>query len=88
MTKSPNCGSLLRALRAWISAGELVERGVVRQFVPRVIPRIATQASAEVVEKWAGRVIPVLSSVIGGALNYFFIRAWSEREQNTSGKNT
>jgi uncharacterized protein (DUF697 family) len=58
---------------------ELLERGVVRQFVPRVIQRIATQASGEVVEKWAGRVIPVLSSVIGGALNYFFIRAWSER---------
>ncbi|MGZ4788403.1 MAG: EcsC family protein [Thermoanaerobaculia bacterium] len=58
---------------------ELVERGVVRQFVPRVISRIATQASGEVVEKWAGRVIPVLSSVIGGALNFFFIRAWSER---------
>jgi len=58
---------------------ELVERGVVRQFVPRVISRIATQASGEVVEKWAGRVIPLLSSVLGGALNYFFIRAWSER---------
>jgi len=58
---------------------ELVERGVMRQFVPRVISKIATQASGEVVEKWAGRVIPVLSSVIGGALNYFFIRAWSER---------
>ena len=58
---------------------ELLERGVVRQFVPRVISRIATQASGEVVEKWAGRVIPVLSSVIGGALNFFFIRAWSER---------
>jgi len=58
---------------------ELVERGVVRQFVPRVIAKIATQASTDVVEKWAGRVIPVLSSVIGGALNYYFIRAWSER---------
>lgn len=58
---------------------ELVERSVVRQFVPRVISKIATQASAEVVEKWAGRLIPVLSSAIGGALNYYFIRAWSER---------
>jgi len=58
---------------------ELVERSVVRQFVPRVIQRIATQASGEVVEKWAGRVIPLLSSVIGGALNYYFIRAWSQR---------
>ena len=60
---------------------ELVERGVMRQFVPRVISKIATQASTEVVEKWAGRVIPVLSSVIGGALNYFFIRAWAERAE-------
>jgi len=58
---------------------ELVERGVMRQFVPGVISKIATQASTEVVEKWAGRMIPLLSSVIGGALNYFFIRAWSER---------
>ena len=60
---------------------ELVERGVMRQFVPRVISKIATQASTEVVEKWAGRVIPLLSSVIGGALNYYFIRAWSERAE-------
>lgn len=58
---------------------ELVERGVMRQFVPRVISKIATQASADVVEKWAGRVIPILSSFIGGALNYLFIRAWAER---------
>jgi len=58
---------------------ELLERSVVRQFVPRVIQRVASQASAEVVEKWAGRIIPVLSSVIGGALNFYFIRAWSQR---------
>jgi uncharacterized protein (DUF697 family) len=58
---------------------ELLEREVVQRFVPKVIQRIATQASAEVVEKWAGRVIPVLSSVIGAALNYYFIRTWGER---------
>jgi uncharacterized protein (DUF697 family) len=58
---------------------ELVERQVVQRFVPKVIQRIATRASAEVVEKWAGRVIPILSSVIGGALNYYFVRTWGER---------
>ena len=26
-----------------------------------------------------GRLIPVLSSVIGGGLNYYFVRAWGER---------
>jgi hypothetical protein len=58
---------------------ELVEKGIVSRFVPRVIQRIAVQASGEVVEKWAGRVIPVLSSVIGGSLNYYFVRAWGQR---------
>jgi uncharacterized protein (DUF697 family) len=58
---------------------ELMERQLVQRFVPKVIQRIATQASTEAVEKWAGRVVPVLSSVIGGALNYYFIRTWGER---------
>ncbi len=58
---------------------ELVEKEVVQRFVPKVIQRIATRASTEVVEKWAGRLIPVVSSAIGAALNYYFLRAWSER---------
>jgi hypothetical protein len=58
---------------------ELLEREVVNRFVPKVIQRIAARASAEVVEKWAGRLIPLASSVIGCALNYYFVRAWGER---------
>src|ERR1700694_5017240 len=58
---------------------ELLEREVVNKFVPRVIQRIAARASAEVVEKWAGRLIPLASSAIGAALNYWFVRAWGER---------
>jgi uncharacterized protein (DUF697 family) len=58
---------------------ELIEKELVNKFVPRVIQRIAVSASAEVVEKWAARVIPVLSSVMGAGLNYYFIRAWGER---------
>ncbi len=58
---------------------ELVEKEVVNRFVPRVIQRIAVKASTEVVEKWAGRVIPVVSSLIGAALNYYFVRTWGER---------
>ena len=58
---------------------ELLEKEVVSKFVPRVIQRIAARASAEVVEKWAGRVIPLASSAIGAGLNYWFVRAWGER---------
>src|SRR5690242_5534017 len=58
---------------------ELLEKGVVKRFVPRVIQRIAVQASGEVVERWSGRLIPIPSSLIGAGLNYYFVRAWGER---------
>jgi len=58
---------------------DLVEKEVINRFVPRVIQRIAARASAEVVEKWAGRVIPLASSAIGAGLNYWFVRAWGQR---------
>jgi hypothetical protein len=58
---------------------ELLEKEVINKFVPKVIQRIAAKASAEVVEKWAGRLIPLASSAIGAALNYWFVRAWGER---------
>jgi hypothetical protein len=58
---------------------DLLEKEVVNRFVPRVIQRIAARASAEVVEKWAGRMIPLISSAIGAGLNYWFVRAWGER---------
>jgi hypothetical protein len=47
-----------------------------------VIQRIAAKASAEVVEKWAGRLIPLASSAIGAGLNYWFVRAWGERAKS------
>jgi EcsC protein family len=58
---------------------DLLEKELVNKFVPRVIQRIAARASVEVVEKWAGRVIPLVSSALGAGLNYWFVRAWGER---------
>jgi hypothetical protein len=58
---------------------ELLEKEVVNRFVPRVIQRIAVQASSDVVERWAGRLVPVLSSAIGATLNYYFVRTWGRR---------
>src|ERR1019366_1650675 len=39
-------------------------------------------ASAEVVEKWRGRLIPLASSAIGAGLNYWFVRAWGQRAKS------
>src|SRR6202140_3798743 len=58
---------------------DLLEKEVVNRFVPRVIQRIAARASAEVVEKWAGRMIPLVSSALGAGLIYWFVRAWGQR---------
>jgi EcsC protein family len=58
---------------------DLLEKEVLNKFVPRVIERIAAQASKDVVEKWAGRVIPLASAAIGAGLNYWFVKAWGER---------
>jgi EcsC protein family len=58
---------------------DLLEKNVVNRLVPKIIQRIAAKASAEFVEKWTGRLIPILSSVIGASLNYYFVRGWGER---------
>jgi len=58
---------------------ELVEKQVVSKFIPRVIQRIAASASAEIAEKWTARLVPVVSSIIGAGLNYYFMRVWGER---------
>jgi len=60
---------------------EVLEKEVVYRFVPKVIQRIAVQASKEAVEKWSGRMIPIASSAIGAGLNYYFVRAWGQRSQ-------
>jgi len=58
---------------------DLLEKNLVNRFIPRIIQRIAAKASAEFVEKWSARFIPVASSLIGGVLNYYFVRGWGER---------
>jgi len=58
---------------------ELLEKQLISKFIPRVIQRIAVSASAEIVEKWTARLVPVVSSVIGGGLNYYFVKLWGQR---------
>src|ERR1700719_1558962 len=58
---------------------DLLEKNLVNRLIPTIIQKIAAKASAEFVEKWAGRVIPVASSLIGAVLNYYFVRGWAAR---------
>lgn len=60
---------------------DFLEKQAVERMVPRIIDRMAVKLGAEVAEKWAGRIIPVLSAGAAGALNYYFVRAWGRRAQ-------
>jgi hypothetical protein len=60
---------------------DFLEKQAVGRLVPRIIDRIAVKVGTEVAEKWAGRIVPVLSAGAAGALNYYFVRAWGRRAQ-------
>jgi hypothetical protein len=77
-------------LDLWIAAAsaagldmgrDFLEKQAVERLVPRIIDRIAVRVGAEVAEKWAGRIVPVLSAGAAGALNYYFVRGWGRRAQ-------
>jgi uncharacterized protein (DUF697 family) len=58
---------------------EIIERTLVKSFVQRVIGRMATRFSTEFAEKAVARSIPIVSSAVGAALNYYFVKAWGNR---------
>jgi uncharacterized protein (DUF697 family) len=58
---------------------ELLEKTLLRGFVERVIGRMASRLSTEMAEKAVARSVPILSSAVGAALNYYFVRAWGNR---------
>jgi EcsC protein family len=60
---------------------DVLQKQAIERLVPRIIDRIAVKVGSEVAEKWAGRIVPVLSAGAAGALNYYFVRAWGRRAQ-------
>jgi hypothetical protein len=60
---------------------DLVRKQVIERFVPRIIERIAARAGTEMAENGLFRLVPVLGSVMGGTLNYYFVRGWGRRAQ-------
>ena len=60
---------------------DFLEKQAMERLVPRIIDRTAVKVGAEVAEKWAGRVVPVLSAGFAATINYYFVRAWGRRAQ-------
>ena len=60
---------------------DLAEKQILEKLAPRIARRFAEKLGAEAAEKWMGRLVPIASSAIGGALNFSFVRAWGRRAQ-------
>ena len=67
----------LRGVGNWLTREGLTE------FLPRVLPRLLTRLSLKLTEeetaKLIGRIIPGVSAVIGGSVDYGFMRIAGER---------
>lgn len=75
-------------IQLWIAAAtaagvdlgrDFLGKQAMEQVVPRIIDRIAVKVGADVAEKWAGRLIPVVGMGAGAAINYCFVRSWGRR---------
>ena len=60
---------------------DLAGKQMCEKIAPRVAKQLATKLGTETAEKWVGRMIPLASSAIGGALNFAFVRGWGRRAQ-------
>jgi uncharacterized protein (DUF697 family) len=60
---------------------DFLGKHAAEMIVPRIIDRIAIKMGSEVAEKWAGRLVPVISAGFAATLNYYFVRAWGKRAQ-------
>ena len=76
------CGVVRDAAASGIDYGkDLAEKQILEKVIPRIAERLAARIGAETAEKWAGRLIPLASSAIAGALNFSFVRGWGRRVQ-------
>lgn len=77
-----------RRVQMWMAAAaaagvdfskDLAEKQMVEKLAPRIARSLAVRIGEESAEKWVGRMVPLASSAIGGALNYSFVRTWGRR---------
>jgi hypothetical protein len=79
-----------RRVQMWLAAAaatgidfskDIAEKQMIEKLAPRLASRLAIRIGEESAEKWIGRIVPLASSAIGGALNYSFVKTWGRRVQ-------
>jgi uncharacterized protein (DUF697 family) len=73
---------LAAATAAGVDLGrDVLEKQAFERIVPRIVDQIAVKVGAEVAEKWAARIVPIVSAGAAATINYYFVRAWGRRAQ-------
>lgn len=67
----------LRGIGNWLTREGMAQ--VLPDLLPRVLARVSVELTTEQAAKWIGRIIPGVSAVVGGAVDYTFLRAAGER---------
>ncbi len=67
----------LRGVGNWLTREGMAQ--VLPDLLPRVLARVSVELTTEQAAKWIGRIIPGVSAVVGGAVDYTFLRAAGER---------
>jgi len=67
----------LRGIGNWLTREGMAQ--VLPDILPRVLARLSVELTSEQAAKWVGRMIPGVSAVVGGAVDYAFLRAAGER---------
>jgi hypothetical protein len=67
----------LRGIGNWLTREGMAQ--FLPEILPRVLARLSVELTTEQAAKWIGRLIPGVSAVVGGAVDYAFLRAAGER---------
>lgn len=63
-----------------VNAGrEQFEKLVLNRAVPNLLRAAATKMGSDLLRRAATKIIPVISSAVGGAVNYYFVGLWGAR---------
>jgi hypothetical protein len=67
----------LRGIGSYLTREGLVH--MVPEVLPKLMARLSVEITADQTAKWAGRIIPGLGAVVGGAIDYSFLRIAGQR---------
>ncbi|HEX6543596.1 MAG TPA: EcsC family protein [Ktedonobacterales bacterium] len=67
----------LRGIGNWLTREGLIQ--ALPQVLPKVLTRMSIQLTEDQAAKWIGRIIPGVGAVVGGGIDYAFLRAAGER---------